>query len=78
MLKINSGDNVFIAILHNKTIIICVLCTVFAAAGTCIFPGCMRSKYKEPTGLVHDFCGRTHADLYKKTYLSSSSSYTSK
>ena len=30
----------------------------------CKFPGCAKPCYKEPSGRVHEFCGRTHAQQY--------------
>ena len=32
---------------------------------TCKLPGCSRPRYKEPYGFTHDFCGRTHAEMFK-------------
>ena len=34
-------------------------------ADCCILPGCRKSKYKDPDGTVHPYCGRTHAQLGK-------------
>ena len=33
----------------------------------CKLPGCTRPRFVEH-GIPHDFCGRTHADLYRKSY----------
>ena len=35
---------------------------------TCKLSWCSRPRYREPSGFVHDFCGRTHAELYRKTH----------
>ena len=35
---------------------------------SCKFPGCSRPCYRESYGVVHDFCGRTHAQEYSKLY----------
>lgn len=36
---------------------------------TCILPGCSKPKYTDKlSGYVHDFCGKTHAQEYKRTY----------
>lgn len=32
----------------------------------CIYPLCNKRRYKEPDGRVHEFCGRYHANEYKK------------
>lgn len=35
---------------------------------TCKLPGCSNPKYQERNGLQHDFCGRTHAQMYRQMY----------
>ena len=34
----------------------------------CKLPGCTRLRYMEQYGYTHDFCGRTHAELFRRTY----------
>ena len=33
-----------------------------------MLPGCERPRYREESGYVHDFCGKSHAAEYKKEY----------
>ena len=35
---------------------------------SCRLPGCHNPRYVEKSGLRHDFCGRTHAELYKRKH----------
>ena len=35
----------------------------------CKFPNCLRPRYQEPSGCIHDFCGRTHAQQYNSSKL---------
>ena len=47
----------------------CLSCRILISAAVppdqqCKLQGCIRLKYVEPGGRVHDFCGRTHANQY--------------
>lgn len=35
--------------------------------GGCIYPGCTKPIYVEPSGRAHQFCGRTHAQWYRQS-----------
>ena len=35
--------------------------------GQCKIPGCTKPCFVEKNGRAHEFCGKTHADLYKKS-----------
>ena len=43
----------------------------------CILQGCTKHKYVEPSGRVHDFCGRTHSREYAKQQQQSQGSKSS-
>ncbi|XP_064399762.1 uncharacterized protein LOC135346159 isoform X2 [Halichondria panicea] len=40
----------------------------------CRYPGCSKPGYKEPSGYTHNFCGRTHAEMYRSISLTSPTS----
>lgn len=45
---------------------------LLSARHICKYPDCFKPRYKEPTsGYTHDFCGRTHANMYMATYSTS-------
>ncbi|XP_064399764.1 uncharacterized protein LOC135346160 isoform X2 [Halichondria panicea] len=43
----------------------------------CRYPGCFKPGYKEPSGYTHNFCGRTHAEMYRSIPLASPTPTTS-
>lgn len=36
-------------------------------SSSCKLPGCSRPQFSE-YGVVHEFCGRTHAEMYRRQY----------
>jgi len=52
------------------------LCAVVPPDQQCILQGCKRPKYVEPSGKVHDFCGRYHAQEYARQQQQSQGSKT--
>ena len=47
----------------------CVSVEEEGAESLCKFPNCLRPRYQEPSGRIHDFCGRTHAQQYNSSKL---------